>query len=210
MLASAPVQTIVIHRTLAYPFQRRPLQLQLLTPGTARTRTLRGALCGGLAAAVWALAQPLDKLLFASPYDDVELLGKAVTRGDAWYAAGLALHVQNGALFGAAYSNLAPLVPIAPPLRGPALALAQGFVFWPLGALSDRFHPARKQIPAFAGNRRALAQSTWRHLVFGIVLGELERRLNATSDPLGPEPKPDFSSNGHGNIEHAATAGPAS
>ena len=47
-------------------------------------------LCAGLyrrwfpsdgAAAVWAVEQPLDKLVFGSRYDDVELLGKAVTRG---------------------------------------------------------------------------------------------------------------------------------
>ena len=36
----------------------------------------RGALAGGIAAGLWALQQPLDKRLFASRYDDVELLGR--------------------------------------------------------------------------------------------------------------------------------------
>jgi hypothetical protein len=199
------VQHFVIHRTLPYPFRRRPLQLRDLSPAIDRTRTLRGAVCGAVAAAAWAFEQPLDKLLFASSYDDVELLGKAVTSGDAWYPAGLALHVQNGAAFGAAYANFAPILPVPPVMRGPLVALAQHLAFWPLGVVSDRFHPARAQLPPFAGNRRAFAQSAWRHLLFGVVLGELERRVNAAPEPAPPEPEADFSSNGHGTLEHAVT-----
>jgi hypothetical protein len=199
------VEHFVIHRTLAYPIWRRPLQLSAVSPGIDRTRTLRGAVCGAVAAAVWALQQPLDKLAFSSPYDDVELLGKAVTQADGWYAAGFALHMQNGALFGAVYANVAPALPIAPVLRGPALALAEHVALWPLGVLSDRLHPARKDLPAFSGNRRAFAQSAWRHLLFGLVLGELERRLNAEPEPAPPEPEADFSSNGHGSLEHAVS-----
>jgi hypothetical protein len=182
----------------------------VLSQGIDRTRTLRGAVCGAVAAAVWALEQPLDKLLFGSDYDDVELLGKAVVRGDGWYPAGLALHMQNGAVFGAVYANIAPAIPLPAPARGPAAALAQHVVFWPLGALSDRFHPARKQLPRFAGNSRAFAQSAWRHLIFGAVLGELERRLNATPEPAPPEPEPDYSSNGHGSFETAVSVEPTS
>ena len=158
-----------------------------------------------MAAAVWALQQPLDKLVFSSRYDDVELLGKAITRSDGWYPVGLALHMQNGAVFGAVYANLAPVLPMAPVLRGPTLALAEHVASWPLGALSDRLHPAREDLPALAGNRRAFAQSAWRHLVFGVVLGELERRLNAEPEPAPTEPESDYSSNGHGSLEHAVT-----
>lgn len=181
-----------------------------MSPGIDRTRTLRGAVCGAIAAAVWALQQPLDKLVFASRYDDVELLGKTITRSEGWYAAGLALHMQNGALFGAAYANLAPALPLAPVLRGPVAGLTEHLALWPLGALTDRFHPARKQLPALAGNRRAFAQATWRHLLFGIVLGELERRLNAEPEPAPPQPEAEFSSNGHGTLESAVSVEPAS
>jgi hypothetical protein len=176
-----------------------------VSAGIDRTRTLRGAVCGAVAAAVWALQQPLDKFLFSSRYDDVELLGKAITRGDGWYPVGLALHMQNGALFGAVYSNIAPVLPLPPVLRGPVVALTENLVLWPLGTVSDRLHPARKELPAFAGNRRAFAQSAWRHVVFGLVLGELERRLNAEPEPAPPQPEADFSSNGHGSLEHAVT-----
>ena len=62
-------------------------------------RPLNGALAGAAAAAAWAAQQPLDKRVFGSRYDDVELLGKLVTRGPAWPAAGLGLHVANGAMF---------------------------------------------------------------------------------------------------------------
>ncbi|MBV8711984.1 MAG: hypothetical protein JOY56_09395 [Solirubrobacterales bacterium] len=176
-----------------------------MSNGTISTRTLNGALAGAVAATVWAIQQPLDKLLLGSRYDDVELLGRALRNGPGWYPAGLLLHVQNGALFGAVYANVAPALPVAPALRGPALALAEHLAFWPLTALCDRFHPARDTLPPLAGNRRAFAQATWRHLLFGFVLGELERRLNGDEAPLPPGPPPDYASNGHGSLDRAVS-----
>src|SRR5262249_37247444 len=41
-------------------------------------RMVRGALAGGVAAAAWALLQPLDKRALRCDYDDVELLGRAL------------------------------------------------------------------------------------------------------------------------------------
>lgn len=158
---------------------------------------------------MWALQQPLDKRVFASAYDDVELLGKSLTRGERWVPVGLALHAGNGALFGAVYANLAPAIPIPSVLRGPAAALAEHLALWPLGALSDRFHPARKDMPTLIGNRTAFAQATWRHLLFGLVLGELERRVNVEPEPVPPDEPTDYSSNGHGSFERAVTAQPA-
>jgi hypothetical protein len=158
-----------------------------------------------VAAATWALEQPLDKLLLDSAYDDVELLGKAVTRGKGWYPVGLAIHLGNGAVFGAAYANIASYLPLPPLLRGPAASLSEHLTLWPLGSLSDRLHPARKQLPALRGNKRAFAQGVVRHLVFGVTLGELERRLNAAPETAPPPPMVNFSSNGHGSIERAIT-----
>ncbi len=175
-----------------------------------RPRTLRGALCGGLAAALWALAQPLDKRALKSSYDDVELLGRALSQDQGWYPAGLALHISNGALFGAVYANVAPAIPLPAVVRGPAAALAEHIALWPLGRVSDRFHPARDQLPKLTGNPRAFAQATWRHLLFGVVLGELERRLNATPEAAPPEIDIAYSSNGHGSLEDAMPAQPSS
>ncbi len=165
-------------------------------------RSLRGAAAGAVAAAVWAAQQPLDKRVFGCDYDDVELLGKLVTRGREWPAAGLLLHVQNGAAFGAIYSALKPFLPGPPIARAVLASMAENFGSWPLALAIDRYHPARRDLPALEGNRRAFAQATWRHLVFGAVLGELERRLNP-ADAFEPLDVP-VSSNGHGNIEHAA------
>jgi hypothetical protein len=174
-----------------------------------RARTARGALAGAVAAGAWAAQQPLDKRVFAFDYDDVELLGKTVTRGPAWYPAGLALHLANGALFGAVYANVARLAPIPAWSRGPLAALAQNSAFWPLGRLSDRLHPARDELPRLTGSGRAFGQAAWRHLLFGVVLGELERRLNPPEEDVPPPYEAMVSSNGHGRIEHAVAAGAA-
>jgi hypothetical protein len=165
-------------------------------------RSLNGALAGAIAAAVWAAQQPLDKRLFGSDYDDVELLGKLVTRESSWPAAGAFLHVYNGAVFGAVYAQLRPFIPGPAPTKGILAGLAEHTATWPLARLTDRYHPARGDLPQLSGNRRAFAQVAWRHFVFGAVLGELERRLNR-ADAYEPLEVP-VSSNGHGNIEHAA------
>src|SRR3954465_9721759 len=70
-----------------------------------RSRTLRGALAGSAAAAVWHAQQPLDQRVFRFGYDDPELLARLAGGG---YALGTALHLGTGALFGAAYTNVAP------------------------------------------------------------------------------------------------------
>jgi hypothetical protein len=170
-----------------------------------RTRTLRGAVSGAVAAAVWALQQPLDKALFSSRYDDVELLGKAITRDAGWLPIGLGIHMANGAVFGGVYANVAPALPVAPALRGPVAGLAEHLALWPLVALTDRLHPARDELPSLRGNRVAFLQAAWRHLLFGLILGELERRINAEPEPEPPEPETPYSSNGHGSLEHAVS-----
>ncbi|MBA3262994.1 MAG: hypothetical protein H0T69_11120 [Thermoleophilaceae bacterium] len=162
-----------------------------------------GALAGAVAAAIWAAQQPLDKRLFGSDYDDVELLGKLVARDSGWQAAGLAIHMANGAVFGAAFTLLRPFIPGPPQAAGAAAGLSEHLATWPLTRLVDRHHRARSELESLGGNRRAFAQAAWRHLLFGLVLGELERRLNP-EDRFEPLEQVPVSSNGHGNIEHAA------
>ena len=88
-------------------------------PSTA-TRTLRGALAGAAAAAVWAAQQPLDKRVFGVDYDDAELLGKLVTRGraPATRPVGLAAARRQRRAFGALYANVAPSLPGPRAVRG--------------------------------------------------------------------------------------------
>jgi hypothetical protein len=124
------------------------------------------------------LEQPLDKRLFDSRYDDVEVLGKLVTRGDQWRRIGFALHVQNGAILGAAYARLKPSLSGPPAVRGLLAALIEHVAAWPLTVIFDRYHPARKELPKLATNGRAFSQATIRHAVFGIVLGLVEDALD--------------------------------
>lgn len=145
-------------------------------------RTIRGAAAGAGAAAVWAALQPLDKRPFGCDYDDVELLGKLVTRGPGWRLIGFVMHLQNGAIFGALYANLAPRLPVPRPAAGIAAAMVEHVLSWPGVRITDRFHPAREQMPVMTGNRRAWWQAAWRHFVFGSALGVFELALNPDPD----------------------------
>jgi hypothetical protein len=139
--------------------------------------SLRGGIAGAVATAVMTLGQPFDKRLFDSKYDDVEILGKLVTRGDDWRPIGFALHVQNGAILGAGYARLKRFLPGPAVLRGPLAGLIEHVATWPLVALVDRYHPAREELPKLKANPRAFGQATIRHAVFGIVLGLVEHAL---------------------------------
>jgi len=158
---------------------------------------------------VWAAQQPLDMKVFGVRYDDTELLGRWVVPSGAWQPAGVALHLANGALFGALYATLAPRLPGPAALKGPLAGMTEHVVTWPGTALLDRIHPAADRLPQLWGSGRAVAQATWRHLLFGAVLGELERRLNPP-EPFAPLPVDDVvvASNGHGSAEHLASPEP--
>jgi hypothetical protein len=170
----------------------------------SRARIARGALAGAVAATVWGLQQPFDQRLFGVRYDDCAVLGKAVTGGRATVPVGWALHAVNGAAFGAAYAVLAPRLPVPPAVRGPLAGLAEHVASWPLTAVLPRVHPRAGEFPPLWGSRRALAQATWRHLLFGTILGELERRLNGPEEAVpGPPSEEVAASNGHGSLEHA-------
>ncbi len=173
----------------------------------SRAVTARGALAGAVAATVWAAQQPLDQRVFRVPYDDCELLGTAVTRGRWALPVGWALHVVNGALFGALYANVVPRVPLPSWARGPAAGLVEHAALWPATALVPALHPAGAELPKLWGSAPAFAQATWRHLLFGAVLGELERRLNAGPEPEIPAYEAVVSPNGNGTLEPAAVAG---
>jgi hypothetical protein len=130
---------------------------------------VNGATAGAIAALVWAAVEPLDQRALRHDYSDVAVLGKAVTRSRAWPLAGLALHAANGALFGAAYERAR--------WRGTSaltMALAEHSALFPLGAIVDRYHPARGSRGVVAmWSKRAFAQATFRHALFGALLGRL-------------------------------------
>jgi hypothetical protein len=108
---------------------------------------------------VWGLQEPLDQRVFRCDYSDVALLGKAVGRGRA---AGFAIHALNGAIFGLAFDELRRRVPVEPRKLAIAAALGEHLALYPLFYFVDR---------PLLTNPRAFAQSTWRHLLFGVIVG---------------------------------------
>jgi hypothetical protein len=136
---------------------------------------LRAAAAGAGAAALWAAQEPLDRKLFGCDYSDVAVLGKAVARESGWRPAGWALHLANGALFGLAYRAARQRLDVEPRRLALGLALAEHAVTYPLAAVVVRHHPARGEpgIPLVLPSGRAFAQATWRHALFGLVLGRL-------------------------------------
>jgi hypothetical protein len=137
-------------------------------------RRARAAAAGALAAAVWALQEPIDRRVFAHDYSDVALLGKLFTRGPAWWRIGLAVHCANGAVFGLVYDEVRRRLPVDERRLAVAMATGEHLTLFSLGAVVDRYHPARGEpglAPMFS--KRAFAQATWRHLLFGWVLGRL-------------------------------------
>ena len=137
-------------------------------------RQLQAAAAGAAAATAWALLEPLDAKLFRSDYRDIALLGKLVVSGRGWKPAGYALHAANGALFGLGFEAVRSRSGIPPRRLAVGLALAENVVLYPLGIVSDRKHPRRgERDVAPLWSRRVFAQETFRHVVFGLVLGTL-------------------------------------
>jgi len=135
---------------------------------------MRGAVAGVIAAAAWAASEPVLKRVFGTPYSDLRLLGRFATRGRAWPAAGLAIHLANGAAFGAAFEKAG----FRSVKAGVAAAEIENVVLWPTMAVVDRIHPDRRNgvWPPLLTNPRIAAQEVAGHAIFGAVLGALTRR----------------------------------
>jgi hypothetical protein len=135
----------------------------------------RAAGAGAAAAIVWGVTEPLDQRLLGYDYSDIAVLGKAVTKGPYWRPAGFALHAVNGALFGLAFDELRKRLRVDSGRLAVAMALAEHLALYPLCYFVDRYHPARREpgVPPLLRSPRAFAQATWRHAVFGTILGRL-------------------------------------
>jgi hypothetical protein len=146
----------------------------------------RSAVAGAGAATVWALVEPLDKRLFRFPYSDLALLGKAITRGPAWRPLGLAIHAANGAAAGIVFDAVDRRIGGDRKRNALAFAVIENVALYPLSVLTDRFHPARgaPDLPPLARSPRGFAQATFRHVLFGVLLGAWSGpRDDAVSEP---------------------------
>lgn len=131
----------------------------------------RGAGAGIVAAAAWAGAEPLLGRLFETAYSDVRLLAGLTGRGRA---SGLAVHLANGAVFGAVFERLGGHGMV----RGVVAAEAENLLLWPGMAVMDRLHPDRRSgaWTPLLYDRRVFAYEVTAHALFGAVLGLLLRR----------------------------------
>ncbi len=144
----------------------------------------RAASAGALAALAWAASEPFDEVLLRTGYSDVALLGKSVTLRWFWWPIGLAAHAANGAAFGIGVAALAEHSSL--PVRKLAfrLVMVEHFLSFPFSRLADRKHPARGEKgvqPIF--NFRGFVQATWRHALFGALLGRLLEHAEQRSRP---------------------------
>jgi hypothetical protein len=145
------------------------------TPAAVPSSRSRSAAAGAAAAGVWALQEPIDQRLVDCDYSDVAVLGKALTNGGGWWSVGLAVHLVNGALFGVAFHEARRRWPKHPRALALGMALGEHVALYPLCYFVDRFHPRRGAtgVPPLLRNRKAFAQATWRHTLFGLVLSRL-------------------------------------
>ena len=135
---------------------------------------VRGAVAGAVAAACWAAAEPGLGRVFGTPYSDVRLLGRGLTRGRRWRTAGTVLHLANGAAFGWAFARLG-----GRGIRhGMLAAQAENAALWPLMLVVDRAHPDRRAgtWPRLATSPRVAGYAIAAHALFGAVLGALAGR----------------------------------
>jgi hypothetical protein len=119
---------------------------------------IRAAAAGAAAATVWGLLEPLDRRLFRCDYSDVELVGFGNRR------LGFVVHAANGALFGVVFDVARRALPVDRRRLALAMALAEHTALWPVLGVIER---------DLATSPRAFAQGTFRHALFGLVLGRL-------------------------------------
>jgi hypothetical protein len=119
---------------------------------------VQAAAAGAVAATVWGLLEPLDQGVFRCDYSDIELVGFGSRR------LGFAVHAANGALFGLAFDEVRRRTSIDPRRLAVALALGEHAALWPVLLLIDR---------KVATSPRAFVQGTFRHALFGLILGRL-------------------------------------
>jgi hypothetical protein len=118
----------------------------------------RAAAAGAFAAVVWGLQEPLDQRVFGCDYSDVLFLGRGRR------SLGFVVHAANGALFGVAFDAVRQRVDVDQRRLALALALGEHVALWPFINLVDR---------KLVTSPRAFAQATYRHALFGFVLGRL-------------------------------------
>ena len=92
-----------------------------------------------------------------------------------WRIVGFGIHAVNGAIFGLVFEATRRRTSIDSRRLAVGMALAEHVALFPHTYFVDRFHPARGEsgVPPLLTDPRAFGQATWRHALFGAVLGRL-------------------------------------
>lgn len=139
----------------------------------------RVLLAGGVASGGYLCAQALDRRLTGNEYDDLLLWGgllSSVPRRQR--ALGLGVHLTLGMSLAAVYSILLPSLPTMPgPIRGFLFAQLENSLAYPGVPLINRIHPEVRsgRLPRLT-TIGYWAAETWRHAVYGLLLGALLRK----------------------------------
>ena len=143
-------------------------------------------MAGAMAAAIWVTAEPIGQRVFRTPYSDVRLLGALLTARAPWRWVGIAVHLANGALFGATFARMGR----GGWRQGLMAAELENLVLWPTMGLFDRIHPDRRSgsWPPLVSNPGVFAYEVTMHALFGVVLGLLHP--SARNEAVAPEGPP--------------------
>ena len=148
-------------------------------PSTAHARC--AARSPGASPPRWLAQQPLDKRVFGSRLRRRRAARPRSSRAAARPAVGaLPARRRTARCSAPLYANVAP----QPAGRRAAARAARRR--WPSTSGRGRRSALVDAARSLRRRGRAFAQAAWRHLLFGLVLGELERRLNPPAAELEP------------------------
>ncbi|MBV9279505.1 MAG: hypothetical protein JOZ41_05445 [Chloroflexi bacterium] len=144
------------------------------SPRLARPSLRRSLIAGGAASTAYLLAQALDRRLTGNRYDDLILLGGAVSRHPRRQRVlGAGAHYAVGTILALLYDALRHSLPrLTGWRRGLLFIQVEHALTFPGTAFGTRFHPAvrRGELP-WLWTWRYLWVETARHAAYGLVLG---------------------------------------
>jgi hypothetical protein len=137
-------------------------------------RDVHAALAGAAAAGVWIAVEPITRRLTGGTHRELRLISGTLAGERGGNALGLAVHIANGAAFGAAFRRLGG----HGVRRAVVAAQVENAILWPGMAVVDRIHPDVRSgaWPKLFSDRGTIAQELASHVVFGAVLGALIRK----------------------------------
>ena len=128
-------------------------------------------MAGIVAAGAWIAVEPATRRLTGGTHRELRLISGTIAGKRGGNALGLAVHLANGAAFGAAFRRLGG----HGVRRAVVAAQVENAILWPGMAVVDRIHPDVRSgaWPRLVSDPGTIAQEIASHVVFGVVLGAL-------------------------------------